>query len=89
MWSRAPEYAFSGNPELSTLPFFLPMLAVVVVIFAYISVPPALLPRKLWRLGYRRSAWIAGVAIAIAIATVFVIGRMSDGLEEFKFDLWG
>ena len=63
------------------------MLAVVAVIFAYISVLPALLPRKLWRLGYRRSAWIAGVAIAIA--TVFVIGRMSDGLEEFKFDLSG
>ena len=76
---------FASGGEMSTSPLFWPMLAVVVVIFSYISVLPALLCRRLWHLGYRRSAWIAG--LAIAIATVFVIGGTSSGLEELNYDL--
>ena len=85
LWSNALWYGFADSPDTSTLSFFWPMLTVVVAIFAYISVMPALLCRQLWRLGYRQSAWIAGVAIAIA--TVSVIGGMSDSLEEFNYDL--
>ena len=85
LWWQAPEIGFPRNPDMSTLHSFWPLLAVAAVIFAYISIMPALLCRQLWRLGYRRSAWIAG--IAIAIATVFVIGGMSDGLEEFNLEL--
>ena len=86
-WWDAPRIGFTNSGEMSTSPLFWPMLAVVVVIFAYISVLPALLCRRLWRLGCRWSAWIAG--LAIAIATVFLIGGMSSGLEEINFDLIG
>ena len=87
LWSRAPWIGYASNPDMSALPFSWPMLAVAVVVFAYISVLPALPCCQLWRSGCRRSAWIAG--IAIAIATVSVTGGMSDGLEEFNFDLIG
>ena len=62
----------NGGGKLSASPSFWPMLAVVVVIFSCISVLPALLCRRLWRLGHRRSSRIAG--LAVAVATVFVIG---------------
>ena len=84
---EAPMIVYANGGAISASPIFGPMVAAVVVIFAYISVLPALLCRQLWRLGYRRSAWIAG--IAIAIATVFVIGGTSDGLEDFNYDLIG
>ncbi len=72
LWSQAPWIGLASNPDMSTLHSFWPVLAVAVVIFAYTSVLPALLCRQLWRLGYRRPAWITG--LAVAIATVFVIG---------------
>ena len=87
LWSQAPLFGFASNPDISTLQFFWPVLAIAVIVFAYISVLPALLCRQIWRLGYRRSAWAAGTAIAFA--TVAVLGGVSDGFEEFNFDLMG
>ena len=87
LWLQVQLYGLAGNPDMSTSPFFWQMLTVVVVIFAYISVLPALLCRQIWRLGYRRSAWIAGAAIAIT--TVLVVGGASNSLEEFNYDLIG
>ena len=82
---EAPRLGLVSNPDVSTLQLFWPVLAVAAVIFAYISLPPALLCRQLWRLGYRRSAWTAG--LAIAIATVFVIGGTGKVLEEINLEL--
>ena len=62
-----------------------PWVITYIIPFGYISLPPALLCRQLWRLGYRRSAWIAG--LAVAIATVFVIGGTGKGLEEINLEL--
>ena len=49
---------------------------VVLVILAPMGLPSALLCRELWRSGYRRMAWSAGVAV---LATVVVI--ISTGME--------
>ena len=53
---------------------YLPLLvesAIALVILAPMGLPSALLCRGLWRSGYRRMAWSAGVVV-LAIATVII-----------------
>ena len=54
-----------------------PMLAGSLVIVAPCGLPLALGCRRLWRLGYRRGAWWAGIVLgAVTVAASLVAGLL-------------
>ena len=54
-----------------------PMMAGSLVPVAPCGLPLALGCRRLWRLGYRRGAWLAGVVLgAVTVATSLVAGLL-------------
>ncbi len=63
-----PAAAAAGRlgPQLATMA----MQGLSVAPFALCGLPLALGCRRLWRLGYRRGAWIAGVALGAATVAV-------------------
>ena len=84
-WSQDFMSILYFEPDVSLIQHVWPVLAFAAVIFAYLGLLPALLCRQLWRLGYRRIAWVAG--IAVPCATVVVLDGHLDGFEHFMSDL--
>ena len=67
-----------GLPEASGMwVMMVPMLAGSLVIVAPCGLPLALGCRRLWRLGYRRGAWLAGILLgAVTVAATLVAGLL-------------
>lgn len=58
------------------LPMFVMLVASLVVI-APCGLPLALGCRRLWRQGYRRAAWVAGIGVgAVTVAASLVAGLL-------------
>ncbi len=70
-----PETGSPGAADMR-LPM-LPMLAGSLVLVAPCGLPLALACRRVWRLGYRRGAWTAGIALgAVTVAVSLVAGLL-------------
>ena len=91
LWLPAVE---TGNFVFSVVPWmdhadprigysqFLKRSVIVFLILAPMGLPGALLCRELWRLGYRRMAWLASaVACAAAVAIISSDGELIYSLQ--------
>ncbi|MCY4408533.1 MAG: hypothetical protein OXC15_19370, partial [Rhodospirillaceae bacterium] len=64
------EPATDGPPDPAMWAATVPMAVSSLVVAAPCGLPLALGCRRLWRLGYRRGAWTAGVALGAATVAV-------------------
>ncbi len=86
----APEAA-SGEGSAGLWPAILPMALVSLALAAPCGLPLALGCRRLWRRGYRRGAWVAGLVLAALTlgATVFagLLGPLAVALAAVLLSL--
>ena len=68
---------FSQTEQLSDPAMWLSMAVVSLIPVAPCGLPLALGCRRLWRLGYRRSAWLSGIVLgSVTVAASLVAGLL-------------